>query len=217
MSRSVSPSAARSTYGRGVYRNGTRERMPSPKGPRKTSDSSQVSPRKRNSNQTLSRIPSVQSSSSSSGSSSPDRRPVRRRPALRQRYSEDYSARSTSPPRGRKPPAHQLHGDPEDEKPWFRRKTLWATIASIASVASVMAVSLPVDSPTGSTVTQIPKRKSCRESCLVRYAIADDASSPHQRRDSRLKPLANLPMQRDRVPMPRIVWQILPRSKPRLQ
>lgn len=148
MSRSAPPTGgAKPTY-KHFYQDAmaTREgRSAQPQSP-KTSDSSQGSARKRNPETSLSRIPRTRdSSTSSSCSSSPDRRQVRRRPPRRRRYSDEYS-RSPSRERGRRPSFYEafkqdLHRDPEEDKPWWQRKTLWATIASIASVASVAAVS----------------------------------------------------------------------------
>ncbi|KAL9533623.1 hypothetical protein SMMN14_02829 [Sphaerulina musiva] len=84
----------------------------------------------------ISRAPSA----SSMSSRSPSPRRSRDRPRRRRRYSSYSRSRSPSPRRHRRAePAYEdvLMPMPED-KPWFKKKTLWATLASAATIVAVM-------------------------------------------------------------------------------
>lgn len=124
-------------------------------------------------NYSLSRIPSSRGSSASRNDS-PERRPRRRSDADRRgRYSRDWS-RSPSPRR---------YEDEQDdpEKPWFKKKTLWATVASIASVASVAAVSMSTQATRESAKATRTSAEATKKSAL---ATQNAALASHRSADA---------------------------------
>ncbi|EME40358.1 hypothetical protein DOTSEDRAFT_38313 [Dothistroma septosporum NZE10] len=121
----------------------------------------------------LSRVPSSQGSSESRRESPERRRSRRSEDDRRRRYSRNWS-RSPSPRR---------YGDEKEdtEKPWFKKKTLWATIASIASVASVAAVSMSTQATRQSAAAT---RESAQATKKSARATADAALASHRSADA---------------------------------
>ncbi|KAF7192200.1 hypothetical protein HII31_06586 [Pseudocercospora fuligena] len=91
-----------------------------------------------NYNEQLSRIPSQRSSRSPSPRRSGDRD---RYGPRRRRYSSRSRSRSRSPPPRRRDSRVNFAPTPEkEEKPWYKKKTLWATLASVATIASIVPI-----------------------------------------------------------------------------
>lgn len=90
----------------------------------------------------------------------------------RRNYSRSPSPRRASPSPRR---------DPDPEKPWFKKKTLWATVASIASVASVVAVSLSTRATTQSAKATTESAKATRKSAR---ATMHAATAAHRSADA---------------------------------
>ncbi|KXS98896.1 hypothetical protein AC579_7208 [Pseudocercospora musae] len=84
------------------------------------------------------RIPSQRSSRSPSPRRSGDRD---RYGPRRRRYSSRSRSRSRSPPSRRRDSRVNFAPTPEkQDKPWYKKKTLWATLASVATIASIVPI-----------------------------------------------------------------------------
>ncbi|CAK3954691.1 Hypothetical predicted protein [Lecanosticta acicola] len=141
-------------------------------------------PSLRGRNRTLSKVPSSRASSERSRRSSPERtqsgpsRP-RRKPRRRRRYSDEYS-RSPSPrPRSRsrhRPSRGEDDHLPPEFKPWFKKKTLWATIGTIAGVASVVATGISAQATNRSAQATQESARATKMAANASHRSADASS-----------------------------------------
>lgn len=140
-------------------------------------------PSPRGRNRTLSRVPSSRASSERSRRSSPQRERtqssprtrsrerLRPRPRRRRRYSDEYS-RSPSP-RRRSSREEEYDRMPAELKPWFKKKTLWATIGTLAGVASVVATGISAQATNRSAMATQQSAKATKAAANASHRSAD--------------------------------------------
>lgn len=163
---------------------------PYTKRPQQFNSGSEDTPSPRGRNRTLSRVPSSRASSERSRRSSPERsqsRPrPRARPRRRRRYSDEYS-RSPSP-RRRSSREDDYRNVPAEIKPWFKKKTIWATVGTIAGIASVVATGISAQATNRSAMATQQSAQATKQSA---QATKQSAQAAHRSADASTR-MANL-------------------------
>lgn len=170
---------------------------PYTKRPQPFNTGSEDAPSPRGRNRTLSRVPSSRASSERSRRSSPERTQSRHRPRARprrrRRYSDEYS-RSPSP-RRRSPRDDDYRNVPAEIKPWFKKKTIWATVGTLAGIASVVATGISAQATNRSALATQQSAQATKQSAQATKqsasATKQSAQAAHRSADASTR-MANL-------------------------